>query len=88
MDTMLPVLDGIAKEQAACHYAGQYASAYGNSSLTLATAPGRPGLLVKQWISDGVDFTALLATLQPDLIYRIVPNQLFGGRQSWFHKLL
>ncbi|KAI0380509.1 beta-lactamase/transpeptidase-like protein [Hypomontagnella monticulosa] len=55
--TLLPALEGAAREEASAAYAGTYASNDTglNSSLVLSTDPARPGLGVEQWISNGTD---------------------------------
>lgn len=55
METFLPVLEQVSKEQAANAFAGIYASTTAiNSSLSLITDDG-PGLAIDAWISNGTD---------------------------------
>ena len=75
-NTILPVIDQIARDQAESTFAGHYASAQGNSSLTVTTAGSDSGLKVTQWISNGVDIFAFLKKIVPDIVFRLQPNQL------------
>jgi hypothetical protein len=55
LQTLLPVVDGVAKNQTNHRFGGRYVSPdEHNSSLVLTTDDG-PGLLVKEWLSNGVD---------------------------------
>lgn len=86
--TMLPVIDDIAKEQAARNFAGHYTSSQGNSSLTLSTSGPYPGLSVTHWSSNGVDMLAAIQDLPqvgtPNITWRIMPNQLYSGDKVGF----
>jgi hypothetical protein len=86
--TMLPIIDDIAKEQAARNFAGRYSSSQGNSSLVLSTSAQFPGLTVTHWSSNGVNMLAALESVPeigtPNITYRIVPNQLYSGSKVGF----
>ena len=82
-DAILPVLDEVAQDQAASNFAGHYASNQANSSLTITTSGVESGLKVTQWISNGVDILGELIEPQiPNLVFRIIPNQLYGDDDS------
>ncbi|KAK3686354.1 hypothetical protein LTR37_019897 [Vermiconidia calcicola] len=83
-DNFLPVLDEIAEDQATANFAGRYASSEANSSMTVSTTSSRPGLMVTQWINNGVDLLGFLDTVFPNMSYRIVPNQLYSGDRIGF----
>lgn len=57
LQALLPALDGVSQSQACDKFCGRYATAGAavNSSLVLAVDDEGPGLLVTQWISNGVD---------------------------------
>ncbi|KAK7710790.1 hypothetical protein SLS64_005695 [Diaporthe eres] len=56
IDELLPALDEAARAQADAAFAGTYTATNGlNSTLTLATAPGIPGLSITEWVSNGTD---------------------------------
>ncbi|GJN80043.1 hypothetical protein PLIIFM63780_003567 [Purpureocillium lilacinum] len=57
LQALLPALDGVSQSQACDKFCGRYATADAavNSSLVLAVDYEGPGLLVTQWISNGVD---------------------------------
>ncbi|KKY26039.1 putative beta-lactamase-related protein [Diplodia seriata] len=50
-----PAFEAAAREEATANYAGTFVAPGGNSSLTLALQPDRPGIGVTQWTSNGVD---------------------------------
>lgn len=47
--------EAAAREEAQANYAGTFVAPDGNSTLTLALQPDRPGVGVTQWTSNGVD---------------------------------
>ncbi|KAL1964886.1 hypothetical protein VTN77DRAFT_6239 [Rasamsonia byssochlamydoides] len=59
VQTFLPVLEQAAKQQGCKKFCGRYVSrdASRNSSLTISIDDG-PGLLIQEWISNGVDIHA------------------------------
>ncbi|KAI0179790.1 beta-lactamase/transpeptidase-like protein [Hypoxylon sp. FL1284] len=74
---LLPALEDAARAEADAAYAGTYAVPSGgddappplNSSIVLTTEPGRPGLGVAQWVSNGTDMmpVAVRYTLNYDV---------------------
>lgn len=78
-DAILPVIDQISRDQAASNFAGTYTSKQTNSSLTLSTAGNQTGIKVTKLISNGVDLLSYFNELAPDLVWRVVPNQLSSG---------
>ena len=83
VDIILPVLDAIAKEQSGSTFGGHYTSTTGNSSLTVGADRSNTGLIVTQWVSNGVDMIGKLFTLAgPDVVLRIVPNQIDYGNNK------
>lgn len=56
IDELLPGLDEATRVQADSAFAGTYTASNGlNSTMTLTTAPGIPGLSIEEWISNGTD---------------------------------
>ncbi|KAH0596669.1 hypothetical protein MHUMG1_05787 [Metarhizium humberi] len=56
LQSILPVLDGVSQSQAFHRFGGRYVSSDAkNSSLLLTTDHQGPGLLVKEWLSNGVN---------------------------------
>lgn len=56
IDDLLPALDEEARVQADGAFAGTYTASNGlNSTITLTTVPGIPGLSIDEWISNGTD---------------------------------
>jgi hypothetical protein len=78
-DAVLPVVDQIARDQAEKSFAGTYTSDQTNSSLTLTTGGSQTGLKVTQLISNGVDLFSYSSILTPNLVWRLMPNQLNYG---------
>ena len=56
-DTFVPAFEDLAARAATAAYAGVYADPTTNSSITIATAPDRPGLGFAAWTSRGVNMT-------------------------------
>ena len=69
-------MDQIARDQTEKSFAGTYTSDQTNSSLTLTTGGNQTGLKITQLISNGVDLFSYVSILTPDLVWRIMPNQL------------
>lgn len=64
VEIVIPALEAAAREQANAAYAGTYKGTNGlNSTLTLTTEPGMPGLGVSEWISNGTDFLSALSAV-------------------------
>ena len=76
-EIIMPVLDQIAKEQTTSRFAGHYTSTKTNSSLTLTTSGDDAGLKIMQWINNGVNVMELFSADVPNLVWRILPNQLY-----------
>ncbi|KAL2864015.1 serine hydrolase domain-containing protein [Aspergillus lucknowensis] len=74
--TMIPALDGAAKEEAEARFAGTYTGASNNASLTVTTDDG-PGLKISKWSNNGKDMLAALAALQLNLPADSVDVRLF-----------
>lgn len=56
LQAFLPALDKISQSQASHRFSGRYVSPdRKNSSLLIATDANGPGLLVKEWLSNGVN---------------------------------
>ena len=84
-DAVLPVLDQIARDQTEKNFAGTYTSKHSNSSVAVTTSGNQTGLKVTQLISNGVDLYGYLATITPNLVWRLMPNQLnYGDRKMGF----
>ena len=79
VDAIAPVLDQIARDQSAKSFVGHYSSDSSNSSVTVTTNSHNTGLIVTQWISNGADLFALLSSAVPNIVFRIIPNQLPVG---------
>jgi len=65
VDTLLPALEDTALQQADAAYAGTFkpiATSQLNSSLTLTTETGKPGLGIQTWISNGTDMITYIQT--------------------------
>ncbi|KAG8156580.1 hypothetical protein KVR01_013531 [Diaporthe batatas] len=61
-DALLPALDEAARAEADAAFAGTYTASNGlNSTVTLSTTPGIPGLGIEKYISNGTDLRPLLA---------------------------
>lgn len=78
-DVVLPALDEIARDQAQANFGGHYSSKETNTSLTLSADGSQTGLKVTQLISNGVDLFAFFASQFPNLVWRLLPNQLNYG---------
>lgn len=84
VNTLLPVLESIAKQQANNNFAGQYSSPSTNSSVTITTDDW-PALKVTQYLADGVDLlSSVFALFGDDVDFRIIPNQLYKNNQIGF----
>lgn len=81
-DTVLPVIDEVAKNQAEAKFAGYYSSKDTNTSLTLTTDGSQTGLEVSQLISNGIVLNDLFESVFPNLVWRLQPNQLDHGARK------
>lgn len=78
-EAVLPVVDQIARDQAEKNLAGTYTSKTTNSSLTLTASSNQTGIVVTAYISNGVDLLGYFDGQAPNLVWRLVPNQLTYG---------
>ncbi|POS77586.1 hypothetical protein DHEL01_v204024 [Diaporthe helianthi] len=83
IDELLPALDEAARVQADAAFAGRYTASDGlNSTITLSTVPGVPGLSIERWVSNGTDLRRALAREW----FRMYPTNIASedGKQiSW-----
>ncbi|KAI1118259.1 beta-lactamase/transpeptidase-like protein [Nemania sp. NC0429] len=90
VNTLLPALEAIAREQAGAKFAGRYTSttAGGNSSITVtaddSAADGFKGLRVTEYVASGVDLLGSVFALFGNVDFRLVPNQLYGAGRVGF----
>ncbi|KAJ7806909.1 putative beta-lactamase, partial [Mycena leptocephala] len=81
-DNFVPVLEDAARAEAEARFAGTFAAAGLNSSITLNTEAGRPGLGVSRWISNGTDMLVTLET--SPFTVRLYPTTLFSDSRYAF----
>lgn len=85
IDELLPALDEAARVQADAAFAGTYTATNGlNSTITLATAPGIPGLSITEWVSNGTDLRR--SWLQGIEHFQMYPTNIVsedGKQVSW-----
>ncbi len=83
VQALLPVVDQIAKDEAALKYAGTYSTGT-NSSITLSV--DQYGLLVTNFSANGVDvasgYAALAGSDPADTTIRLYPTDLSSGNQT------
>jgi hypothetical protein len=82
INMFLPAIDEIAKKQTAVKFGGRYSDKDANSSLTIGTDSNNTGLIVKEWISNGINVFEALGATSSDFVYRIMPNQLAFGKDK------
>lgn len=63
-DSVLPLIYKISKDQAAQKFNGMYASTRADNSTMSITVDDGPGLLIKEWTSNGVDVLGAYGTVQ------------------------
>ncbi|KAI0431207.1 beta-lactamase/transpeptidase-like protein [Xylaria sp. FL1042] len=79
VNTLLPALETITKEQANAKFAGRYTSATANTSITVTT-DGSLGLRVTEYVVSDVDLLgSVFALFGADVEFRLMPNQLYSG---------
>ncbi|KAI0104163.1 beta-lactamase/transpeptidase-like protein [Nemania sp. FL0031] len=79
VNTLLPSLETITKQQANANFAGRYTSATTNSSVTI-TIDGSLGLRATEYVVNGVDLlTSVFALFGANVEFRLMPNQLYSG---------
>ncbi len=80
-NALLPVLDDMARSQAAANFVGEYTLDSANSSITINA--NSTGLHITEWVLRGLD-------IWDDLIrpfgssYRLLPNNLYSGNKVGF----
>ncbi|KAI0435706.1 beta-lactamase/transpeptidase-like protein [Xylaria telfairii] len=80
VNTILPSLETITKQQANANFAGRYTSDKTNTSITVTTG-GSIGLEVTEYVVSGVDLLgSVFALFGVNVKFQLVPNQLYGGR--------
>lgn len=91
LETFLPVIEKVGKEEAAALYAGSYASNSSHSGLDIAVDDG-PGLHVKQWISNGKDvlqaYKAFSSKEVGNVDLRLYPTGLKNAHEVSFRGIL
>lgn len=85
VQALLPVVDEIAKDEAAQKYTGMYTSGT-NSTITLSV--DEYGLLVSNFSANGIDvasgYAAIAASSSGNTTIRLYPSNLFSGnRTAW-----
>lgn len=85
-NTLAPILleaaEKIGREQANRNFAGHYASASSNTSVTIET-DYLPGLKLTQYISNGTDLiSTIFALFGKGVDFRLVPNHLYNGKEQ------
>ncbi|KAF2108523.1 beta-lactamase/transpeptidase-like protein [Lophiotrema nucula] len=55
VETLLPALEEVGREQAHARFAGTYTATNINSTITLSTSPGKSGLKIDRWISNSTN---------------------------------
>ncbi|KAI1325573.1 beta-lactamase/transpeptidase-like protein [Xylariaceae sp. FL0255] len=86
VNTLLPALETITKQQANAKFAGHYTSSKSsaNTSITVTTDEWQ-ALRVTEYVVSGVDLlTSVFALFGSDVDFRLVPNQLFGDDKVGF----
>ncbi|KAI0813263.1 beta-lactamase/transpeptidase-like protein [Xylaria sp. FL0064] len=79
VNTLLPALETITKQQAAAKFAGRYTSDKTNTSITITT-DGSLGLRATEYIVNDVDLLgSVFALFGADVEFRLMPNQLYDS---------
>ncbi|KAI0855115.1 beta-lactamase/transpeptidase-like protein [Xylaria cubensis] len=79
VNTLLPSLEAITKQQANANFAGRYTSDTTNSSI-IVTTDGSIGLRVTEYVASSVDLLgSVFALFGADVELRLMPNQLYSG---------
>lgn len=85
IDELLPALDEAARVKADAAFAGTYTATNGlNSTITLATEPGIPGLSITELVSNGTDLRR--SWLQEIEHFQMYPTNIVsedGKQASW-----
>jgi hypothetical protein len=85
VDHLLPALEEAARMEADELFAGTYRATNGvNSSLSLTTTPGVPGLTIESWVSNGTDIVREVFRSPPS--FQMYPTNVKyndDSEQSW-----
>lgn len=80
VDIVVPALDATAMEQTNAAYAGTFRPTSDlNTSLTLTTEAGKPGLGIQNWISNGTDVVGYFQNIASSRDVRVLPTSLERG---------
>ena len=86
-ETFIPAIEAAARHKANQTYAGRFFDKTSNSTFVLAIAASDPGLILKQWIVQGIDFIAgLTAQLNAPAKLHLYPtgqHSSDGGLVVW-----
>lgn len=88
-DDLLPALDEAARVEADATFAGTYTAKDGlNSTLTLSTTPGVPGITIEQWVSNSTDLRSVFVSPEysPGKKFQMFPTNIVsddGKQMSW-----
>ncbi|KAK5657186.1 hypothetical protein OQA88_3244 [Cercophora sp. LCS_1] len=78
VESLLPALKGQAEKEAERAYGGRYVAQGVNSSITLGVAldhaPAAPGIVIKEWVSNGTDVLTWLPRVFGKGPFRLVPS--------------
>ncbi|KAJ4344800.1 uncharacterized protein N0V89_012544 [Didymosphaeria variabile] len=77
-DALLPAVEEAARLQTDKAYAGTYRAASINSSVTISSEKGKPGLTLDSWVSNGTDVFGIFGSPED---FRIYPSNV-GYQQS------
>lgn len=85
IDELLPALEEAAREEADAALAGTYTAANGlNSTVTISSSPGLPGLRINQWLINGTDISLnVFGTVDPLQLYPTNIKSEDGKLHSW-----
>lgn len=78
---LLSAVEEAGRVEAHAAYAGTYRAKSGlNSTVTLTTTAGKPGLKIQQWISNGTD---MFTIFRPPGEYRVYPTNIVDKDGKW-----
>ncbi|KAI8623634.1 putative secreted beta-lactamase [Xylariaceae sp. FL1651] len=84
INTIVPALEAIAKQQAYKNFGGHYASNATNTSITVTTDDW-PALKVTEYVAEGVDLLdSVFALFGDNIDFRLVPNHLYHNNHVGF----
>jgi CubicO group peptidase (beta-lactamase class C family) len=84
VDELVPALDEVARLEADAAFAGTYSAADGvNSSVTISTTTGVPGMTIEQWLSNGTDMSQTVFGITEN--FQMYPSNVQNeeGKISW-----